>query len=298
MKQTKKSIIIFLGPAVILYILIFFYPVTRTALMSFFEMDNISSPVREWSAVGLKNYIKLSQTRLFLLSLVNIGKIWLIDGVITLGLSMLLAIILTQGLKGQKFFRASIYLPNVIAAVAVGYMWLLFVFNNKDFGFMTTLFRLLGWEKMQHFQWLSGEHMFLSMCIAHVFSSVGHYMLMYIAAMENVSQDYYDSALLEGANVFQRFFYITFPLIKGILGMTTVMWTTRTIGFFALAQVFSNTSTYTPMLYTYRILFGSDAGNESVNPGLAAASAVTMTLLAVIVSQVLRRLTRTENYEV
>ena len=292
LKQTKRSIIVFLGPAVLLYVLVFFYPVLRTSMMSLFEMNNISSPVREWGFVGFDNYAKLLNTQLFRISMINIGKIWLFTGIATLGLAMLLALILTQGLKFQKFFRASVYLPNVIAAVAVGYMWLLFVFSKSKFGLLTSLFNFLGWEKMAQFQWLSGENLFLSMCIAYVFSNTGYFMMMYIAAMEN------DSALIEGANIFQRFLYITLPLIKGVLGMSTVLWTTRTIGFFALAQVFSNTSTFTPMLYTYRTLFATEAGSESVNPGIAAASAVVMTLTAVIVSQSLKHLIRTENYEI
>ncbi len=297
MKQTKRSIAIFLGPAALLYVLVFFYPVVRTTMMSFFEMRGISSPMKEWTFAGLKNFNKLFHTQLFLISMKNIGKIWLYTGIATLGFALLLALILTQGLKFQKFFRASVYLPNVIAAVAIGYMWLLYVFNNK-FGLLTTLFKLLGWEKMAQFQWLSGNNMFLSMCIAYVFSNTGYFMMMYIAAMENISRDYYDSAHIEGANVFQRFLYITLPLIKGVLGMSAVLWTTRTIGFFALAQVFSNTSTFTPMLYTYRTLFATEAGSESVNPGVAAASAVVMTLTAVIVSQGLKHLIKTENYEI
>lgn len=241
----------------LLFCLIFIYPVSRTAIMSFFSVKSVTSAASTWSWAGLDNYIKLFHTPLFITSVKNIGKIWLYCGIACLGLAIVLAIILTSDLRGQKFFRAIIYMPNVIAAVAVGYMWLLYVYNAK-FGLFHSLFTALGWESMANFQWLGTDHMFLSMCIAYVFSNVGYFMLMYIAAIEKISPDYYEAATIEGANVFDKFFHITLPLIKGVLGTSLVLWTTKTMGFFALAQVFGGVSTYTPMIYTYQTLFGSE----------------------------------------
>lgn len=120
MKQTKASILYFMGPAMLLFCLIFIYPVSRTAIMSFFSVKSVTSAVSTWSWAGLDNYIKLFHTPLFITSVINIGKIWLYCGIACLGLAIALAIILTSGLRGQKFFRAIIYMPNVIAAVAVG----------------------------------------------------------------------------------------------------------------------------------------------------------------------------------
>ena len=149
----------------LLFCLIFIYPVSRTAIMSFFSVKSVTSAVSTWSWAGLDNYIKLFHTPLFITSVINIGKIWLYCGIACLGLAIALAIILTSGLRGQKFFRAIIYMPNVIAAVAVGYMWLLYVYNAK-FGLFHSFFTALGWKSMANFQWLGTDHMFLSMCIA------------------------------------------------------------------------------------------------------------------------------------
>lgn len=145
MKQTKASILYFMGPAMLLFCLIFIYPVSRTAIMSFFSVKSVTSAASTWSWAGLDNYIKLFHTPLFITSVINIGKIWLYCGIACLGLAIVLAIILTSGLRGQKFFRAIIYMPNVIAAVAVGYMWLLYVYNAK-FGLLHSLFTALGWK--------------------------------------------------------------------------------------------------------------------------------------------------------
>ncbi len=296
MKQSKRSIFIFMAPAVLLFLLVFLYPVIRTSLMSFFNVQSVNSAVSTWSLAGIQNYDKLFHTQLFIISMKNIGKIWVYCGIATLGLALLLAIILTLGVRLQKFFRAVIYMPNVIAAVAVGYMWLLYVYNNK-FGLLTSFFSVIGWEKMAQFQWLSGDNMFLSMCIAYVFSNTGYFMLMYIAAIEKISPDYYEAATIEGANVFQKFYFITLPLIKGVLSTSLVLWTTKTMGFFALSQVFSSVNTYTPMMYTYQTLFGSEISADSMNAGVAAASAVLMTVVVVVISLFSKKFIKDEGYE-
>lgn len=296
MKQSKRSIFIFMAPALFLFAMMFIYPVVRTAMMSFFNVKSVTSPIDTWTWAGFNNYIRLFNTPLFMTSVKNICKIFITSGIACLGLALLLAIILTQNLVGQRFFRAIIYMPNVIAAVAVGYMWLLYVFNPR-FGMLTTLFTNLGWEEMAKFQWLSSENMFLSMSIAYCFSNAGYFMMTYIAGIEKIPQDYYEAATIDGANVFQKFFKITLPLIKGVLGTSLVLWTSKTMGFFALAQVFGGVSTYTPMMYAYETLFGSEISADSVNTGVAAAAACIMTTVVVIVSTISRKTVKDDGYE-
>lgn len=297
MKQTKKSIFIFMAPAVILMLVIFLYPTIRTTVMSFFNIKNVTTPVSDWEFNGIKNFTQLFATPLFVRSLWNILKIWVFNGIATMIISLLFAVAFTKDIRFKKFFRMIVYLPNVIAAIAVGYMWLLYVYNGQ-FGLLTTLFHKLGWEKMASFQWLSSDHMFLSMCIANVFGNVGYFMMMYIAGIEKISTDYFEAASIEGANSWQQFIYITLPLIKGVFRTAIVLWTTRTMGFFALSQVFTGVNTYTPMLFTYQTLFGTEVASESVNAGMAAAAAVLMTVIVGIISTALNHLIKDENYEI
>lgn len=297
MKLSKRSLFIFMAPAVFLFAAVYIYPVIRTLLMGFFEVKTISSPVSTWSWVGLDNFKKLFDTQLFIMSMKAFAKLWVYCGIATLGLALILAVILTQGIHFQKFFRTIIYMPNVIAAVAIGYMWLLCVFNNR-FGILKNLFTAIGWKSMAAFQWLSGDHIFLAMCIAYVFSNTGYFMLMYIAAIERISPEYYEAATIAGANVFQKFYMITLPLIKGVFGTSFVLWTTKTMGFFALSQVFSAATTVTPMFYTYQTLFGSaDVGAGSINAGVAACAAVVMTVIVMVISLSSRMLIKDEGYE-
>ena len=296
MKQTKRSVLIFMMPAVVLMIVIFLYPTLRTIIMSMFNAKSVTTPLADWNFVGFDNFVKLIETPLFVRSMANIGKIWIYNGIATLVLSMLFALAFTKDIRFKKFFRTIVYLPNVIAAIAVGYMWLLYVYNSR-FGLLTTTFSKLGLTKLAEFQWLSSDNMFLSMCIANVFGNVGYFMMMFIAGIEKIPTDYFEAASLEGATGSQRFWHIIFPLTKGVLRTAIVLWTTRTMGFFALSQVFAGVNTYTPMLFTYQTLFGTEVASESINAGMAAAAAVLMTVIVVCVSLILNRAIKDESYD-
>ena len=293
MKQTKRSVLIFMMPAVVLMIVIFLYPTLRTIIMSMFNAKSVTTPLADWKFVGFDNFVKLIETPLFVRSMANIGKIWIYNGIATLVLSMLFALAFTKDIRFKKFFRTIVYLPNVIAA---GYMWLLYVYNSR-FGLLTTTFSKLGLTKLAEFQWLSSDNMFLSMCIANVFGNVGYFMMMFIAGIEKIPTDYFEAASLEGATGSQRFWHIIFPLTKGVLRTAIVLWTTRTMGFFALSQVFAGVNTYTPMLFTYQTLFGTEVASESINAGMAAAAAVLMTVIVVCVSLILNRAIKDESYD-
>ena len=296
MRQKRNVILIFLGPAAVLYILVFLYPALRTVIMSLYDVKNITSPISEWIFVGIQNFQKLFHTRLFTESLKNIFKIWSLDGIATIVLSLLTAVILTSDIKFKKFFRAVICLPNVIAAIAVGYMWILYVFNNK-FGLLTTLFSRLGLESLAAIQWTDQRHLFLAMSIAYVFCNVGYYMLIYVAAIEKIPADYYEAARIEGAGAARCFFSITLPLIKSVFATSLVLWTTRVMGFFELSLVFSDITTVTPMVYTYNALFGTEQSVEGMNVGVAAASAVVMTLMVMAAFIASTKLLKDEDHE-
>ena len=255
MKQTKRSVLIFMMPAVVLMIVIFLYPTLRTIIMSMFNAKSVTTPLADWKFVGFDNFIKLIETPLFVRSMANIGKIWIYNGIATLVLSMLFALAFTKDIRFKKFFRTIVYLPNVI------------------------------------------DNMFLSMCIANVFGNVGYFMMMFIAGIEKIPTDYFEAASLEGATGSQRFWHIIFPLTKGVLRTAIVLWTTRTMGFFALSQVFAGVNTYTPMLFTYQTLFGTEVASESINAGMAAAAAVLMTVIVVFVSLILNRAIKDESYD-
>ena len=146
-KRQTFFILASIGPAVICFLVMFAYPLIRTLLMSLNRLPAISSSTSEWQFAGLDNYIGLFQNSVFVASLKNIGVIWLVGGILTLGIALFFAVILASGVKGKKFWRSAIYLPNTISAVALSTMWLQYIFQNK-FGLLMQLFTALGWTAL------------------------------------------------------------------------------------------------------------------------------------------------------
>lgn len=284
-KSRLPMIIVFLFPAVFLYGLIFFYPTVKTIIMSFFKMGSISDKMSDWVFNGFGNYNNLLNSQLFMQSLKNIFFIWLIGGIIIFFFAMLFAVILTSGVKLKSFFRSIIYLPNVVSAVAMATMWIHYIYNSK-YGLLKSIFSLFRMDKLAAMQWTSPNNIFMALVIAYSFGMVGYFMLIFMAGIERIPSDFYEAATIDGANIFQQFFYITLPLLTDVIRTNIVLWTINAIGFFVWSQLFSplipETGTITPMVYMYQEVFGGNTVVLDRNVGNGAAVGVILTLIIVL----------------
>ncbi len=100
MQKNKAMIFWFCLPALLSLMLMFVYPVCRTVLMSFFQVESVTASMSDWSFYGLGNYTKIFGSASFLISMRNMLLIWLVGGVFTLVLAMLMAVIVTSGIEG------------------------------------------------------------------------------------------------------------------------------------------------------------------------------------------------------
>ena len=287
-------IIAFAGPATLIFVATFIYPIIRTIVMSFFSIQEITDATDKWKFNGIGNYISLMETPLYRTSWINLFKIFIIGGVITLGASLLLAVILKSGVHGKRFFQAAIYLPNVISAVAMATMWIQYVFNSS-YGFLTNLFKALHLDFLADVQWLDADHKFWALLISYCFGMIGHFMLIWVSGIERIGKDYYEAASIDGANKVGQLLYITLPLLKGIFRTNVIMWSISVSGFFIWSKLFSpisaDTSTIVPMVYMYDKLFGAENTGDVVrDAGTAAAIGVMLCLFIVLVFTVVNRL--------
>ena len=280
MRKNKAMIAIFIAPTIVTLALMYVYPVIRTVFMSFFQVSELTSSASEWTFNGLDNYFKIFHNAMFLTSLKNMLLIWFVGGVITLALAMLMAVILTSGIRGKRFFRAVIYLPNVISAVALATMWVQYVFNY-DFGLLNRILRFLG---LENFRWMGTDAKFWAMLAAFIFGSVGYYMLIYISGIEGIPTDLYEAATLDGASKVGQFFRITLPLMRGIIKTSVTFWSINATTFFLWSKLFSpvNTegATVVPVVYLYETVFG---GKGVINRDAGAGAAVGVVLAVIII---------------
>lgn len=298
MKSRRWFIIRFLTPAALCFLAIFLYSTARTLLMSLFNVKFVTDDMSAWTWAGLQNFGKLFSSSLFLRSLVNVLKIWLVEGAIVLALATLFSVVITSGVKFKNFWRAMVYLPHIISVVALVTMWSQYAFNNQ-YGLFKTLFEFLHLNGLAAFQWTAPENLFLAMMIAYGYGSVGFYVLILVAGIDGIPRDYYEAAEIDGAGGVRRFFSITLPQLKDIFKRCIVLYSAGAMGFFAYSTLFSfNTelATITPIVYMYDSVFGSATGNVAteLNVGAGAAVGVIVMLLVVAVNTLLDRVIKSD----
>lgn len=299
----RKMLFYFLAPAVLLYLLIYCYPTIKTVYMTFYNIPGIASSRDRWTFVGIQNYIDIFNNPLFRISYSNILKIMFIGGVATFIIAFIFACVLTKGMKFSSFWKSVIYLPNIITPVALVVMWTQYAFNNR-YGFFKTFFDFLGLHKLADIPWTSPQLSFAAMTIAYCFGSVGYYMIMFMAAMEKIPNDYYECAHLEGANGLHTFFKITLPLMKDITKTCCIFWCLGCINFFLWSKVFSITpddpNTLAPAALMYRYLFGSSTNNVMIsgqNVGLGTTIGVILCISTVLIFAIFNIVFGKEKYE-
>ena len=292
-------IVLFITPALISFLIMYIYPVIRTVIMSFFSVESVTAGVDQWSFNGLGNYTALWNTKVFVTSMLNILKIWVVGGVIVLSISLLLAVILTSGVRGKSFFRAVIYLPNVISAVALATMWIQYIFS-KRYGLLHNMGEALGIKALAKMNWLSSDMKFWAMLIAFCFGAIGYYMLIFLSGIERIPQDFYEAATIDGASKFRQFTSITMPLLKGVFKTNLTFWSINTISFYIWSQMFSpvNTeaSTIVPVQYMINIVFGAK-GITQRDAGRGAAIGVTLALFVIVAFFAFNKLIKEEDVE-
>lgn len=268
--------------------------------MSFFTIKFVTDPMDTWGFVGVANFVKLFNTKIFVISLVNLLKIWAIGGLIVLLLALLFAVILNSGIRFKKFYRAIIYMPNVVSAVALANMWLQYVYSPQ-FGFLKNLFTVLHLDGLAKIQWLSPDFKFGSLLVAYCFGMVGYHMLIFSSGIEQISQDYYEAATLDGASKFNQFRYITLPLLKGVIKTNITMWSVSSVAFFLWSQLFStvttDTTTIVPMVYMYNMIFGAGNVATETDAGVAAAVGVILSIFVVLVFWVCNLIFKNDDLE-
>lgn len=282
MKKNKTMIALFIAPTILCLLLMYVYPVCRTVIMSFFKVESVTASTGTWSFNGLDNYIKIMHNASFISSMKNMLLIWLVGGIITLFLSMVIAVVLTSGIRGAKFFKAAIYMPNIISAVALATMWVQYIFNY-DYGLLNQIVKMFGGENIR---WLGSNLIFWAMMAAFIFGSVGYYMLIFISGIEGIPAELYEAATIDGANVVTKLTRITLPLLKGVIRTTITFWSINATTFFLWTKMFSpiNTedTTIVPVVYLYDTVFGGKGVVER-DAGAGAAVGVVLTLIIIAV---------------
>lgn len=214
---------LFVSPAILALLLFTIAPILFTFWVSVHEW-NIIEPISQMPFVGLENYrYLLTEDAVFMRALRN-TFVFAICGVgVNTVLGLLYALLLNSTLRARVFWRTLFILPIVTAPLALGMMWA--VLLNKNYGLVNTLLGLFGLPRQP---FLSSPNQAL-VCIIGiaVYQYVGYYIIIYLAGLQGIPQEYLDAAAVDGANRWQSFWHITLPLLRPVLLFIVV---TNTIG--------------------------------------------------------------------
>lgn len=230
----KKTIALFVLPALIIYSCFALIPIIYNIYLSFFETNLMDVN----SFIGLKNYIDLFRDGTFIKALTN--NIIMVCGslIAHMPLAMFFGNAIHKKIKGASFFQTVFFLPSVICGVAVGLIWT-FIYNGQ-YGLLNGLLKLIGLGKYAQ-AWLSNKNIAILMIIIVVmWQYVGYHMIIQLAAMRNIDAELFEAADIDGASQWQQFKSITFPLIKPILQIDAVLIITGSLKYYDLIAVMTN----------------------------------------------------------
>ncbi|MBI3960750.1 MAG: sugar ABC transporter permease [Chloroflexi bacterium] len=240
---------LWISPWVIGFLLFALGPMIASLYLSFTEYKIGGSPV--W--LGLENYIRaFSQDKLFWPSLNRTAYFAIATvGLGTVG-SLLAAILLNQNARGRNFFRALYYLPSLtpVVALAILWQWLL----QPQVGFVNYALYQMGIDGPG---WLTSRQWAVpSLILISLWAGIGGgRMIIFLAGLQGVPQELYESAELDGASTLQRFFNITLPMISPVILFNVILGVIGSFSVFALAYVATdggpNYATYFFVLHLY-----------------------------------------------
>ena len=205
--ELGKYFVIFILPALIIYLLFSIIPFLYTIYYSFTDYTDMN-PIN-LHFVGLKNYIKVLQTPVMLAAIKNsVIYAILLTGFQTL-LGLPLAFVLNQKLKSRNLLRAVFFFPAVFSSLIIGYLWN-FIMSSSDFGLINNILHQLGLGTLNFF---TSKNSLYSVILTQIWQWTGWAMVIFLANLQSISPDLYEAAEIDGANGLKKFMYVTLPLM-------------------------------------------------------------------------------------
>lgn len=278
----------FVLPFVIVFLVFNVYPVLRTLYLSFMSYKGFGEP----TPIGLKNYARVIQDKFFWRALWNTIKIWGVNIILQLGLAFLLTIVFSDikyKMKGLGVFRTVFYLPNIIAATSVAFLFRTLL--DWKYGSVNNLLMSFGIiAKGAQINWLGDPNIApYVVSVINTWMWFGNSFIVLMAGVQGISKDYYEAAAIDGANRWKTFGRITLPLLRPIMIYVSITSLIGGLQMFDIPYLINEKgsagnpsgSLQTVVMYLYK--FGFEGGTKK-QVGYASAIAYSLFIIVLIVS--------------
>lgn len=263
----------YLVPSLIGVSVFFFWPLLKLLVTSFQK-----SPTNP-DFVGLINYVRVLTNRSFVSASINTLTFAVIAVPLAVVISLLLAILLNSGIPGKSVFRSILLNPMMVPVASVVLIWqVLFSFNGVVNGWTG---QLLGMDKID---WLKSEHAQIVILLLFLWKNLGYNMVLFLAALSNIPEEILESAMLDGANSFKRFFAIKMHYLNSTLFFVGIMSLINSFKIFR--EIYLLTGDY-PFDNLYMLQHFMNNAFKQLNYSRLSAGAIVMCIAMIIIVGVL-----------
>lgn len=287
MYKNKYSALLFVLPGVLLMTVFVFLPIGINFFYSLFRWSAFSA---DKVFLGLDNYTRLFADENIRLAFSNNVLYAIVSVICQCGIGIVVAAILEDPKmrRYQPFFRTVYFIPSIISITVIGLLWQFIL--NPQMGIVNPLLKAIGLGQFAG-DWLgSAKTAMGSVIFVSQWQNIGYIMLLFIIAIQKIPESVLESAGIDGANGFQRFWYITVPLVKETILVTTVV---TVIGAFKVfSEIYVMTgggpghATETLASYMYRVGFRND------EMGYSSSIATIIFLILLVLTLVQMSITR------
>ena len=284
----SKAIWLGMLPGLIIFLGMSLGPSVTTALLSFTDIRQ--TPGTPWHWVGWQNYVTVllqSNRRDVLAAVGHTLYFALVVTVVQTALALLLASILNnKNLRGRNLARTVIFLPVILGVTVTGLCFKLFFSID---GPANAILGLFGTRSDFFASWSLAMPLVI---FVQIWMSVGYEMVIFLAGMQNIPEELYESAKVDGANSRQRFWHITIPMLWPTLTTNLLLCLIGALSAFMLVLITTNaspqTTTLAMMVYQYAFGLGGNGASYEGQQGLAAALAMLLFIFVLIFTLALR----------
>ncbi len=283
--RKKGPLVVFLLPAFLFLILFLYYPFFQNILNSFSDITGLGAPAQGLNSPWYANYAALLTDPKLRTALGNTVLLTLCTVVFQVGIALILALLVDSIRVGAQLFRTLYFFPIVISATALGLMFnLIFLYNG---GMLNQLLANLG-IVAENVDWKDPDHFLLTMFAPVMWQYVGFYFVILVTGLNNISQDLYEAAALDGCTGLKRVRYVTLPLLRSVLCTCLVLAVTGALKVFDLPWVMFGAG----MPQDQGWLTGTYMYDQTFNRGnvdYGSAIAILIVVLGVLFSNVANR---------
>lgn len=279
----KRSIAVFVLPTIIIYVLIVIIPIFISAYLGLFKWNGVTPMVFN----GIANYKKLLFIDpVFQQAMLNSLILAAASIIVQLPIAFLLAYVLSNGIKFEKFFRTVYFIPVILSSMVIAQLWLRIF--NADYGLLNGILNAIGLSSLAQPWMANTSTAFTCTVIPAIWQYVGQYILIMYAGMKAIPDDMYEAAKIDGANGWHTMTKITIPLLSPVIKVCLIFSLTGSLKSFDLVYAMTNGgpfhSTELPSTVMYSNLFTAGAY------GYGSAQAVFIVVECLIATLIIQKL--------